>query len=48
MTHSFVFLVLPLFLISVEALSEALSEWGDDQGALVVVSHDRTFCSERD
>lgn len=27
-----------------EALSEAISEWGDDRGALVVVSHDRSFC----
>ena len=34
------------FLHSVEALSEALSEWGDDIGAMVVVSHDRTFCEK--
>eukprot|EP00977_Amphora_coffeiformis_P014886 scaffold4242_cov175-Amphora_coffeaeformis.AAC.10 len=27
-----------------EALSEAISEWGGDRGALVVVSHDRSFC----
>lgn len=27
-----------------EALSEAISEWGEDSGALVVVSHDRSFC----
>jgi len=31
---------------SVEALSEALSEWGDEVGAIVVVSHDRAFCSK--
>lgn len=30
----------------VEALSEALSDWGDDIGAMVVVSHDRSFCSK--
>ena len=30
----------------VEALSEALSEWGDETGAIVVVSHDRAFCSK--
>jgi hypothetical protein len=30
---------------SVEALSQALSEWDpDEDGAIVVVSHDRTFC----
>lgn len=27
-----------------EALSKALGAWGDDRGALVVVSHDRSFC----
>lgn len=27
-----------------EALSEALGGWGDDRGALVVVSHDQRFC----
>jgi DNA repair exonuclease SbcCD ATPase subunit len=27
-----------------EALSEAVGKWGGDQGALVVVSHDRNFC----
>lgn len=31
---------------SVEALSNALSEWGGENGALVVVSHDRTFCEK--
>jgi ABC transporter C-terminal domain len=30
----------------VEALSEALSEWGDEKGAIVVVSHDRNFCDK--
>ena len=34
----------PLFSFSVEALSEALRDWGDKTGALVVVSHDRSFC----
>lgn len=28
----------------VKALSEALSDWGTDQGAIVVVSHDKNFC----
>jgi ABC-type Mn2+/Zn2+ transport system ATPase subunit len=28
----------------VEALSEALSTWGDDKGAIVVISHDQSFC----
>ena len=32
----------------VEALSSALSEWGNEQGALVVVSHDRNFCDKID
>jgi len=31
---------------SVEALSESLSEWGDEIGAMVVVSHDRAFCEQ--
>lgn len=31
---------------SVEALSTALSEWGSETGALVVVSHDRAFCEK--
>jgi ATP-binding cassette, subfamily F, member 3 len=29
-----------------EALSQALSKWGGDRGAVVVVSHDRDFCSK--
>lgn len=29
-----------------EALSEALSEWGSDEGAIVVISHDRAFCEK--
>jgi ABC transporter C-terminal domain len=34
-----------LFCYSVEALSQALSEWDpDEDGAIVVVSHDRKFC----
>jgi hypothetical protein len=37
----------PIFgLGSVEALSNALSEWGGENGALVVVSHDRSFCEK--
>lgn len=32
---------------SVDALSQALSEWDEDEdGAIVVVSHDRNFCNE--
>jgi hypothetical protein len=35
------------FVDSVEALGEALSEWDkDERGAMVVVSHDRNFCSQ--
>lgn len=30
----------------VEALSDALSVWGDNKGAIVVVSHDRHFCDK--
>ena len=30
----------------VEALSEALSDWGEDDGAVVVISHDRSFCEK--
>lgn len=29
---------------SVHALGKALNEWGEDHGAVVVVSHDRNFC----
>ena len=32
----------------VEALSEALGEWGGDMGAIVVISHDRAFCDKID
>jgi flagellar biosynthesis GTPase FlhF len=31
---------------SVEALSEALSTWGEDTGAIVVISHDKAFCEK--
>jgi hypothetical protein len=30
----------------VEALSEALANWGEDTGAIVVVSHDKEFCEK--
>jgi ABC-type Mn2+/Zn2+ transport system ATPase subunit len=30
----------------VEALSESLSNWGDNIGSLVVISHDRVFCEQ--
>ncbi|GKY97903.1 hypothetical protein MPSEU_000748300 [Mayamaea pseudoterrestris] len=30
----------------VEALGDALRHWGDDFGAIVVVSHDEAFCSQ--
>lgn len=45
----FVHLVVPyrfIFVCSVEALSESLSEWGEDDGAIVVISHDKTFCDK--
>lgn len=29
-----------------EALSDALSTWGDETGAIVVVSHDKEFCGK--
>jgi ABC-type multidrug transport system ATPase subunit len=31
---------------SVTALQEALSDWGEDKGAVVVISHDKHFCDE--
>mmetsp|Transcript_20155 Transcript_20155/g.30306 ORF Transcript_20155/g.30306 Transcript_20155/m.30306 type:complete len:725 (+) Transcript_20155:50-2224(+) len=30
----------------VEALSESLSDWGEDAGAIVVISHDKSFCDK--
>jgi ABC-type multidrug transport system ATPase subunit len=30
----------------VEALSDALSGWGEDHGAVVIISHDRNFCDQ--
>jgi ATPase subunit of ABC transporter with duplicated ATPase domains len=30
----------------VEALSESLSEWGEEEGAIVVISHDKSFCDK--
>ncbi|CAB9505190.1 Tylosin resistance ATP-binding protein TlrC [Seminavis robusta] len=30
----------------VEALSDALTDWGKDDGAVVVISHDKEFCSK--
>jgi ATPase subunit of ABC transporter with duplicated ATPase domains len=30
----------------VEALSESLSEWGEEEGAIVVISHDKNFCDK--
>ena len=32
----------------VEALSDALGEWGGDKGAFVVISHDQAFCEKID
>ena len=29
-----------------EALSESLSDWGEDDGAIVVISHDKSFCDK--
>ena len=34
------------YFYSVEALSEALSGWGEDTGAIVVISHDKAFCEK--
>ena len=31
---------------SVEALSESLSDWGEEDGAIVVISHDKAFCDK--
>jgi ABC transport system ATP-binding/permease protein len=31
---------------SVEALSEALSDWGEEEGSIVVISHDKSFCEQ--
>ena len=31
---------------SVEALSEVLSDWGEEKGAIVVISHDKAFCEQ--
>lgn len=30
----------------VEALSESLSEWGGDDGTVIVISHDKKFCDQ--
>lgn len=30
----------------VEALSESLSDWGEETGAIVVISHDKSFCDK--
>jgi len=30
----------------VEALSEALSTWGEDTGSIIVISHDKAFCEQ--
>ena len=38
--------MLVFVLNSVEALSESLSEWGEDDGAIVVISHDKAFCEK--
>jgi hypothetical protein len=44
------FCLLTMFCIflrySVEALSDALSTWGEETGAIVVVSHDKEFCGK--
>mmetsp|Transcript_9790 Transcript_9790/g.15036 ORF Transcript_9790/g.15036 Transcript_9790/m.15036 type:complete len:735 (+) Transcript_9790:139-2343(+) len=32
----------------IKALSDSLTDWGEDDGAVVVVSHDRAFCQEID
>ena len=29
-----------------EALSESLSKWGEETGAIVVISHDKAFCQK--
>lgn len=35
-----------MFEFSVEALSEVLSDWGDEKGSIVVISHDKAFCEQ--
>ena len=30
----------------IDCLGDALSSWGDEEGALVVISHDRSFCEK--
>jgi len=30
----------------VEALSEVLSDWGENRGSIVVISHDKSFCEQ--
>jgi ATPase subunit of ABC transporter with duplicated ATPase domains len=37
-----------LLLHSVEALGEGLGSWGHDTGAMVVISHDKSFCDRID
>ena len=34
------------FVYSVEALSESLSDWGEESGSVVVISHDKSFCDK--
>jgi hypothetical protein len=49
LTHIFVpplIFVLAVIYYSVEALSESLSEWGEEDGAIVVISHDKNFCDK--
>ena len=38
--------VLLVYHTSVEALSESLSNWGDEMGSMVVISHDKAFCEK--
>jgi ATPase subunit of ABC transporter with duplicated ATPase domains len=40
------FFVCTFIIRSVEALSEALSTWGDDDGSILVISHDKAFCEQ--
>ena len=47
MSHSLSFLLTALHApSSADALSTALTEWGGERGAIVVVSHDRSFCAK--
>jgi ATPase subunit of ABC transporter with duplicated ATPase domains len=45
-SHKSLFVSFHFCYRSVEALSESLSEWGEEEGAIVVISHDKSFCDK--